>query len=122
MPDLMNLMNFFLLALLFGCGGYAVYTAIKLQIKGYLFPNKFLYPGNCSPSDCTDEVGFMSFMLPRLWILGLVCLVTGVVYGLNEYMGLGLPLWFDTYVLPFIGAAIFAWFIVVQTKASKRFW
>lgn len=122
MGDLTGLMNSLLLLLLFGAGGYALFTAIKLKVKGYLFPNKFMYPGNCSPEECTDEVGFMRYMLPRMFILGLACVATGIVYAINAYVGLGLPAWLGDYVLPFVGVFVFFWFIMVQSKAAKRFW
>ena len=119
MGDTMNLL---LLVLLFGCGIYALYTAIRLTSCGYLFENKFLYPGNCSPADCADEVGFMEYILPRLWALGIVCILIGIVYVLNIYFGLLLPYWFGAYVLPWIVPLICVWYIIVQSRAAKRFW
>ena len=117
-----GLMDMLLLVLLLGCGAYALYTAIRLKSCGYLFANKFLYPGNCNPTDCLDEVGFMEFMLPRLWILGIVCLLLGAVYALNVYFGLGLPYWVSAYAMPWAVPVICIWYILAQARAAKRFW
>lgn len=111
-----------LVTLLFGAGGYVLFTAIKLKTKACLFPNKILYPANCPPAECTDPVGFMSFMIPRLFILGAVCIVAGILCCLNEFVGLGLPEWLSRNVMPFVGVPVFIWFIIAQNKASKLFW
>ena len=104
-------------------GIYAVYTAIRLNRDYYLFPNRFLYPANCPPDACKDVIGFISFILPRLWILGILCLVLAVVLVLVNLVGvLRLPEWFSTYVLPFLGFIVFAWYITVNARTAKKFW
>lgn len=117
--DLINLMMLFMLVF---CGGYAIYCAIKLKIKGYLFSSKFIYPGNCSPADCTDEIGFMQYIIPRLVIFGVLCLAFAVLIVLDEYVGLGLPEWVSLFVLPYVFIPIVIWYMIVQNKASKLFW
>lgn len=112
----------FLLLMLVGCGGFSIYTAIKLKRKGYLFNSRLLYPGNCNPAECSDEVGFMTFIIPRLTILGVVCLISAAIIAVDTYIGLGLPAWVSGYIVPFIGLPVFIWFMYVQNKASKLFW
>ena len=120
-----------ILVILVGFGGYAVYTGIQLKRRGYLFDNRILYPGNCKKEDCTDEYGFVDFMTPRMFICGGLSLVLGIFSGLVFFADklpegmkkvFALPAWFTTYVLPFLGLGIFVWYIIIQTKASKRFW
>lgn len=115
-------LTLFLLVMLLGCGGFSVYTAVKLKKKGCLFSSKILYPGNCNPTECTDEVGFMLYIFPRLLIFGIACLVFGLLICFDTYVGLGLPVWFSNSVMPFIGLPLFIWYMVVQNRASKLFW
>ena len=124
MHDFDHLLTVMLLAMLIWAGSYAIYTAIRLQREYTLFDNKFLYPANCKPGDCTDVVGFISYILPRLWILGLLCLAVAVIMALVNFTGAlsFLPTWFVSYVLPFLGFCIFAWYIVVNARAAKKFW
>ncbi len=112
----------FLLIMLVGVGIYSIYLTFKLKRKGYLFNSRLLYPGNCSPAECTDEVGFMTYIIPRLTILGVVCLISAAIIAVDTYIGLGLPAWVSGYIIPFIGIPVFIWYMVVQNKASKLFW
>ena len=99
MQDFDHLLTVMLLAMLIWAGSYAIYTAIRLQREYTLFDNKFLYPANCKPGDCTDVVGFISYILPRLWILGLLCLAVAVIMALVNFTGAlsFLPTWFVSY-------------------------
>lgn len=118
-----QLLNLMLVVMVGWAGIYAIYTAIRLNREFYLFPNRFLYPANCPPDACQDVGGFISFMLPRLWLLGVLCLVVAVLMVVVNVIGVqGLPYWFSTYVLPFLGLAVFAWYISVNARAAKKFW
>ena len=117
------ILNLMMIGMVGWAGIYAVYTAIRLNREYCLFPNRFLYPANCPPDACQDVRGFISFMLPRLWILGLLCLAIAVLMGLSNLAHvLVLPDWLSTYVLPFAGFAVFAWYISVTARTAKRFW
>ena len=116
-----TLFELFLLAMLFGCGIYGLYTVIKLRCTFMLFPNKFLYPGNCKPEDCLDEGGFIDYILPRLTILSVIMLVLGIGLALNAYVIKFVSIWVDLamIVLPF---GTFLWYIFIHRKAAKDFW
>lgn len=119
--DLSGMLDVLLVVMVIGCGVYALYTAIRLRRTFMLFPNKFLYPGNCGPDDCVDEDGFIDFILPRMTILGVALLVIGALLVLNTYVwGLsGLVLDLATIIVP---CGCFFWYILVQRKAAKLFW
>lgn len=112
------------LAILIYSGFYALFTAFRLWRKYTLFDNKILYPANCSPGDCKDVGGFIAFMLPRLWILGLVCLALAAVMLLANKMTVlsFLPNWFVRFGIPALGIAVFVWYISVNARSAKRFW
>lgn len=118
---LSGMLDVLLVVMVIGCGVYALYTAIRLRRTFMLFPNKFLYPGNCGPDDCVDEDGFIDFILPRMTILGVALLVIGALLVLNTYVwGLsGLVLDLATIIVP---CGCFFWYILVQRKAAKLFW
>lgn len=113
-----------LLAMLIWAGFYALYTAFRLRREYALFDNKILYPANCSPGDCRDVGSFIAFMLPRLWILGLVCpALASVMLLANKTTVLSfLPDWFVRFGFPILGFAVFVWYITVNARSAKRFW
>ncbi len=119
--SLTDMMDLLMIVLLIGCGVYAMFSALKLRKLSYLFPNSFIYPGNCKPDDCTDAPGFIIYIFPRLMILGAGMLVFGILFLLaTKVLGM-VTLWVNivSVVLPL---ALFGWYIVVQRRAAKRFW
>ena len=121
MNGLDNVLELVLILMLVGSGVYSLYTVIRLKTTMYLFPNRFLYPSNCKPEDCTDEPGFIEYILPRLTIFGVACLLLGIFLILVWVVGLfKLPTWFD-YAVPFLGLAFFGWYIWIQSKVYKLF-
>ncbi len=121
LDSMVGMLDALLWAMLLGYGGYALYTAIRLRRTFMLFPNKFLYPGNCSMEECVDEDGFIDFILPRITLWGLIMVALGILFILNTYV-LGIKgLWVDilTILLP-VGSVI--WYMIIQRKASKLYW
>ncbi len=121
MTGLDSLLELTLIIMLVASGGYAIYTVIRLNATQYLFPNRFLYPSNCKPEDCTDVPGFIDYILPRLTIFGVACLLLGIFLILAWVVRLfALPTWFD-YTVPFIGLLFFGWYIAIQNKVYKLY-
>lgn len=118
-----NVLSALLLILLLGSGIYALYIAIRLKKTYTLFDSKFLYPANCAPKDCVDVEGFISYMLPRMLTLGLVCTVMGILFALSAFAGvIPLPQWVELYLIPACGLAPFIWVTIAQSKAAKLYW
>lgn len=118
-----NMLEMLLMLMLGGTGVYALYSVIRLRHEMYLFPNRFLYPSNCRPEDCTDVDGFIDFITPRLFLFGGACLAVTVVMVLSWVFHLfTMPAWLDTYGIAAIGLLCFVYYIVVQNKVYKRFW
>lgn len=116
-----SMLNMLLLAMMLGVGIYCIYTFIRLRKQCELFPNKFLYPGNCRPEECVDVDGFINYILPRMLIFGIAMLLCGGAYGLLEMV------WKINHIAINIGSmvlplAIFGWYIYVQRKAANLFW
>lgn len=116
-----GMMNSVLMALLLLSGIYGLYTVIRLHRTLLLFPNKFLYPGNCKPEDCLDEDGFIDYILPRLTIWSIVMLVLGIFFTLNVYVIKYNAFWFQC-VLFAVPIVVLIWLMLIQRVAAKRYW
>lgn len=117
-----DMLDMLMLVMLLGCGAYALYTAIRLRRSYMLFPNKFLYPGDCAPEDCLDEGGFIDYMLPRLTALGISMLVMGIAYAVALYLLDGASNTIVDIASIFLPCGAFVWYIILQRKAAKLFW
>ncbi len=119
--DMVQMLDVLMVVMLLGCGVYALYSALKLKKLCYLFPNGLLYPGNCKPEDCTDAPSFILYIVPRAVLLGIGMIIIGGLFLLNMLVFKIDALWVNllSIVLPL---ALFAWYVVAQRKAGKRFW
>ena len=117
-----NMLDMLLLVMLILVAAYGLYTVIRLKKEYLLFPNKFLYPSGCTPETCLDQWGYIDFIIPRLTILSVACLVMGVAYGIKVFLFPevnNLVIELATIFLPF---GTLLWYAIVQNKASKTFW
>ena len=122
MDSLSNLVGIMMTITMLWAGGFAIYSVIRLQREYLLFDNPIIYPAQCKPKDCKDVGGFIEFMSPRLWIFGIGCVLVGIVMLLSQAMQvLVLPNWGD-YLLLGVGFLIIVWYMIVISRAAKRFW
>lgn len=116
-----NTISLLLVAMLIGCGIYCIYSFIRLRKEFYLFPNKFLYPGNCAPESCTDVVGFIDFISPRILLFGIALILFGIAFGVIDIV-----LHVNSVVIDIasmvVPLALFVWYVLAQRKAAKEFW
>ena len=116
-------LDLLMVAMMVWVGGLALYTAIRLQRDYVLFDSKILYSTDCNPRDCRDDAGFIAFMVPRLWIFGLVMILLGVLIVLSTVTHLiAIPDWLRYYAVPALALGDFAWYIFVLRQAAARFW
>ena len=116
-----NMIDILISFMFFACAIYGLYTAIRVRVTYMLFPNKFLFPGNCSPEDCLDEDGFIDYIIPRLAIWSVLMLLVSVAYTLNNFVfhyG-GLAVEIATVIIPIL---VIGWLMVIQRSSAKRFW
>ena len=118
-----NLLDLLMAVLLLGTGLYCIYTAIRVRRECDFFENKMLLPGNCKPEECTDPEGFFDFIFPRILLFGVAMILCAVLdFGslCAVRSGLvGIWLYWVQLIVPF---GCFAWFIILQRSAAKRFW
>ena len=116
-----EMLDMVMVVMLLGCGVYALYSALKLKKLCYLFPNNFLYPGDCKPEACVDASGFIVYITPRLILLGIGMVLIGGLFLLNMLVFKEDSLWINlaSVIVP---QALLAWYVIAQRKAAKRFW
>lgn len=117
-----DLLPMILLAMLLISGAYGLYTVIRLRRTLLLFPNKFLYPGNCSHENCLDEDGFIDFILPRLTVLSVVSLALGLAFAAWMFLFPQVQNWGLDLAVLILPCGVYFWYMFVQKKAAKEFW
>lgn len=118
---MVDMLDSLMLIMLFGFGIYGLYSAIRLRKEQLLFPNKFLYPGNCDPAACLDPGEFIDYIVPRALILSVALILLGGLLALNIFV-LHIDSWLIDLGMIVMPVAVIVWFCVVQRKAAKHFW
>lgn len=118
---MVDMLDSLMLIMLFGFGIYGLYSAIRLRKEQLLFPNKFLYPGNCDPAACLDPGEFIDYITPRAMILGVALILLGGLLALNSFV-LHIDSWIIDLCMIVMPLAVIIWYCVVQRKAAKSFW
>ena len=116
-----DMLDSLMLIMLFGFGIYGLYSAIRLRKEQLLFPNKFLYPGNCDPAACLDPGEFIDFIIPRALILSVALILLGGLLSLNSFV-LHIDSWLIDLGMIVMPVAVIVWYCFVQRKAAKNFW
>jgi hypothetical protein len=113
--------NFTLNIFTLGCGAYCLYTFLKLLTGRKLFKNALLIPKEREVEDCTDEEGYISYLLPRLGVLTFSVLIYGIVSLINDM--LETP--FLPYPWPFVPLlvllGVLVWYSVGSVRANRDY-
>ena len=121
LDGMIDMLDTLMLIMLFGFGIYGLYSAIRLRREQLLFPNKFLYPGNCDPAACLDPGEFIDYIIPRALILGVALILLGGLLALNSFV-LHIDSWIIDLCMIVLPLAVIVWYCIVQRKAAKNFW
>ena len=117
-----SFLDILLMGMLILVAGYGFYTAIRLKKTYMLFPNKFLYPTGCTAETCLDEGAYIDFIIPRVTILSLACLILGVAYAVRIFVYPDVAHWAIDVATLTLPVGVLFWYAFVQNKASKIFW
>lgn len=121
LDGMVDMLDTLMLIMLFGFGIYGLYSAIRLRKEQLLFPNKFLYPGNCDPAACLDAGEFIDYITPRALILSVALILLGGLLALNSFV-LHIDSWIIDLAMIVLPLAVIVWYCIVQRKAAKNFW
>ena len=121
LAGMVDMLDMLMLLMLFGFGIYGLYSAIRLRKEQMLFPNKFLYPGNCDPAACLDPGEFIDYIIPRALILSVALILLGGLFALNVF-ALHINSWIIDLCMIVMPVAVIIWYCVVQRKAAKNYW
>ncbi len=121
LDGMIDMLDTLMLIMLFGFGIYGLYSAIRLRKEQLLFPNKFLYPGNCDPAACLDAGEFIDYITPRALILSVALILLGGLLALNSFV-LHIDSWIIDLCMIVLPLAVIVWYCIVQRKAAKNFW
>ncbi len=102
------------------CGGYILYTWLKLRAAGRLFPNSLLVPRDKTPRDCLDQAAYIRYISPRLLTVGLVITLTSVLGLVNSWLRF-YGLWVSEGMIVVCLAAL-AWYAVCSRRAGRLYW
>ena len=94
---------------------------LKLLTGRKLFKNALLIPKEREVEDCTDEEGYISYLLPRLGVLTFSVLIYGIVSLINDM--LETP--FLPYPWPFVPLlvllGVLVWYSVGSVRANRDY-
>ena len=106
--------NFTLNIFTLGCGAYCLYTFLKLLTGRKLFKNALLIPKEREVEDCTDEEGYISYLLPRLGVLTFSVLIYGIVSLINDML--------ETPFVPLLVLlGVLVWYSVGSVRANRDY-
>ena len=110
----------FLVSILF-FGIYGLYGVLRLKKEQYLIPHRLMYPNYHNGDDCRDPVEYMDFIQPRLTILSVVMILSGLVlltsFFFSSIRTVGVMLL--AYGAPFVA---YLWYSVCLKQALKKYW
>lgn len=112
-----------------GYGIYAVYTWVRL-LREPLFSNPLLIPKDLAPKDCLDPETYVTYIRPRILILGIIAALSGGIGLAGEAAGFlpaaaaAIGLDSATFQLIFLVAlplVVVVWFAVCLVRAQRKY-
>lgn len=103
--------------LVLGCGFYALYSAYMLQKDGTII-RTFLVQKDTDLTSCKDLQGYANYMSPKLYMLGTVMIINGLVSLINTYV-VTIETLFWVMMAVFLGVLV--WYGLQTRKAMEKF-
>ena len=103
-----------------GCGIYCLYSYYMQKKADVLLDNKIFCPNNSDAKKCAKPEAYVTYMLPRILILGIGLIVFGGLIALEHYLGNSSTL--VVFLLMSVPMALLIWYVVAQRKAVKLYW
>ncbi len=100
-------------------GGYILYTWFQMKRTREVRGGMFL-PQGIDPEKCLDKEGYINHIGPRLLLIGIVCLLSGLLGLAVDYMGILSETAY--FVITLLVLAILIWYGISVRKAVEKFW
>lgn len=115
MDSLWSLMDF----LFVGAGFYMIFSWYLLKTKGEIKADLVL-PKDTNLKKCKDLDAYKAFIAPKMLVMGIGCLLYGVLGLVNTYaFSLPMPVYVGSMAVFF---AVILWFAVQTKNGYKKYW
>jgi len=108
-------------AIALGCGGYCMYTWLRLLIEKRLFKNGLLVPKEKKVSDCSDEKAYIAYIMPPLALLAVVTTIYAVLITLNDNLKTPIYSGYWSFVVLAAALAPIVWYAVRNSRANRMY-
>ena len=100
-------------------GGYILYTWFQMKRTREIRGGMFL-PQGIDPEKCLDKEGYINYVSPRFLLLGIVCLISGLLGLAVDYLGI---LSENAYlVVTLLFLILLVWYGITVKKAVEKYW
>ncbi|MBR6824939.1 MAG: hypothetical protein IKM59_00130 [Oscillospiraceae bacterium] len=116
-----GVMNVVFLVVVLLFGAYGLYGVRRLKKEQDLIPHRLMYPLYCSHEDCLDPVEYMDFIIPRITVLSVVMILSGLALLVSFFIPVIRTMGFTlaVYVIPL---AVYLWYNGSVKRAKKKYW
>ncbi len=100
-------------------GGYILFAGFQMKMTHKIKGGMFL-PQGIDPEKCLDRDGYIEYITPRFLLLGIICLLSGLLGLAADCLGI-LPQ--NTYfVITLLFLIFLVWYAVTIKKAVEKYW
>lgn len=110
-------LQFFLDVIVFACGIYMIYGAIKLKTKK-IIDERFLLPKSVDKSQCKDIDGYIKYMFPKYMLSASIMTLGGLMGIVNDKVYSFGQLYFIIFIIVLFALGFL---MVTSTKALRLF-
>lgn len=106
-------------AIMFAAGIYCAYSWHYMKTKRQIHDNRMTIPPDISIEACRNPAAYMAYMLPRMLVFSILCIVFGGLNLLTHVTQIPQQVQFVCIVALFVNIV---WFAVVLRKSIQNYW
>lgn len=99
---------------------YCFYSCYFMYKKQTIHFNRIIIPADLNVSDCTNPLGYIRFMVPRLMAFSCTCFILGGINLLSDFISF-LSTGATLIIIAVLLGTIF-WFWAVIRRSRRLFW
>jgi uncharacterized membrane protein YphA (DoxX/SURF4 family) len=105
--------------IVFAFGVYILYSGITMKQTGEI-KGGMLLPKGIEPRHCKDSAGYITFIYPRMILVGIASLICGAIGLMVDYLQLLPAAVYMVVMLLFL--VLLIWYSVTSRKAIDQYW